>query len=215
MLKDLFIVQIFVKGGPVMVPLVLCSIVALAVVIERIRFYRRFARNPEVFMKQVRGALCARDFTQALKLCKREIHPLARVISSGIDRLDMPKDALIDVMRQEVLRQMKRYDKNTSILATISSITPLLGLTGTITGMISAFSVIGSIGIGDPTVLAGGIAEALYTTAAGLFVGIPTLVAYNWCEGMTAEFGDQVEYYSLDLANFFAGAEVVCEKAAA
>ncbi len=168
MLKDLFIVQVFVKGGPVMVPLFLCSILAVAVVIERIRFYRRIGRSPEAFMKQVKAALCARDFTEALRLCRREPHPLARVVAAGIDRLDLPKDALMDVMRQEALRQMKRYEKNTSMLSGIASISPLLGLTGTITGMISAFSVISTIGIGDPIALAGGISEALYTTAAGL-----------------------------------------------
>lgn len=215
MLKELFIVQVFIKGGPVMIPIFLCSILALAVTIERIRFYRRAGRSPELFMKQVKAALCARDFTEAMRLCRRENHPLARVLAAGIDRLDLPKDALLDVMRQEALRQMKRYEKHTAILSTIASISPLLGLTGTVTGMISAFSVISTIGIGDPTALAGGISEALYTTAAGLFVGIPSLAVFNWCESITTEFAEQVEYHSLDLANFFAGAEATYEKAVA
>ncbi len=215
MLKNLFIVELFVKGGPVMVPLLLCSIIAVAVVLERIRFHANYRRNPDDFVTHVKAALINRDYLEALKLCRKESHPLARVIAKAIDHLDFGKEDLLDVMRQEALRQVKMFQKNLGMLSTIATISPLLGLTGTITGMITSFSVISSIGIGDPTALAGGISEALYTTAAGLFVGIPSLVAYNWCESRTTEFTDQVEYYSLDLVNHSSVREGVREKAAA
>ncbi|HOY65954.1 MAG TPA: MotA/TolQ/ExbB proton channel family protein [Candidatus Ozemobacteraceae bacterium] len=201
MFSNLFIVDVFVKGGPVMVPIMLCSVIGVAIMIERARFYLRRANGAEQFMVHVRSALAARDYLEAIRMCRKETHPLARVIEAGIDRLDLPKDALLDVMRQEALRQMKRYEHNTGILSTIAAISPLLGLTGTVTGMISSFSIISTIGIGDPTALAGGISEALYTTAAGLFIGIPALAAFNWCESRIKEFEEQVEYYSLDLAN--------------
>jgi len=198
-----------------MIPILLCSIIALAVIIERARFFRRYNYPPENFMRLVRVALANKDYLEALKHCKREPHPIARVVAAGIDRLDLPREGILDVMRQEALRQMKRMEKNHGKLSTIASISPLLGLTGTVTGMISTFSIITTIGIGDPTALAGGISEALYTTAAGLFVGIPAVVAYNWCESKISEFSDQVEYYSLDLVNSMATMEAVCEKAAA
>lgn len=219
MFSNLFIVDVFVKGGPVMVPILLCSIIGVAVMIERARFYMRHMNGAEALMIHVRSALAQRNYLEAIRLCRTEIHPLAQVIAAGIDRLDLPKDALLDVMRQEALRQMKHYEKNTGILSTIAAITPLLGLTGTVTGMITSFSVISSIGIGDPTALAGGISEALYTTAAGLFIGIPALVAFNWCESRIKEFEEQVEYYSLDLVNNLslaaAASEANREKAAA
>ncbi|MBP7633133.1 MotA/TolQ/ExbB proton channel family protein [Candidatus Ozemobacteraceae bacterium] len=201
MFSNLFIVDVFVKGGPVMVPILLCSIIGVAVMIERARFYLRHTNRADTFMVHVRSALAERNYLEAVRLCRTEKHPLAKVIAAGIDRLDLPKDALLDVMRQEALRQMKHFEKNTGVLSTIAAISPLLGLTGTVTGMISSFSIISTIGIGDPTALAGGISEALYTTAAGLFIGIPALVAFNWCEGRIKEFEEQVEYYSLDLAN--------------
>ena len=109
----------------------------------------------------------------------------------------------------------RSYERHLGKLSTIASISPLLGLTGTVTGMISAFSVISTVGIGDPTALAGGISEALYTTAAGLLVGIPALVAFNWCEAKSVEFIEQVEMHSLDLANQVTAMEVSLEKVAA
>jgi len=211
MLSNLFIVDVFVKGGPVMVPILLCSIIGVAIMIERARFYLRQNSGTEKFMAHVRSALAARDYLEALRMCRMETHPLARVIAAGIDRLDLPKDALLDVMRQEAMRQMKHFEKNTGILSTIATVSPLLGLTGTVTGMISSFSIISTIGVGDPTALAGGISEALYTTAAGLFIGIPALVAFNWCESRIKEFEEQVEYYSLDLANNLALSSVAPE----
>jgi biopolymer transport protein ExbB len=215
MFSNLFIIDVFLKGGPVMIPILLCSILAVAVFIERVRFFSRYQNRPDAFMRNVKAALSGRDYVEAMKICRTEEHPIARVIAAGIDHLDLTKEGLLDVMRQESLRQMKRVERHTGKLATIASISPLLGLTGTVTGMISAFNVISTVGIGDPTALAGGISEALYTTAAGLLVGIPALVAYNYCEGKITDFAGQIEYYSLDLANFMAGREVTCEKAAA
>ena len=215
MIQNLFIVDLFYRGGPVMIPIAICSVIALAVAIERYRFYSRYASRPDQFMKQVKTALATRNYLEAMRVCRNETHPVAKVVAAGIDHLDLPKDSLMDVMRQEALKQTKRVSGNTGKLSTIASITPLLGLTGTVTGMISAFTVISTVGVGDPTALAGGISEALYTTAAGLMVGIPALVAYNWCEGKISDYSDQIEFYALDLANYAAGMEVVCEKVAA
>lgn len=215
MFQNLFIFDLFSRGGPVMIPIALCSVFALAIAIERFRFFRRIQQRPEQFMKQVKAAINQGNFHESMRLCKEENHPIARVIAAGIDHLDFSRDALLDVMRQEAIRWMKQVNRNIDKLATIASISPLLGLTGTVTGMISSFQIITSGGMGDPTLLAGGISEALYTTAAGLLVGIPALVAYNWCEARSNDFADMVEYYSLDLVNHVAGMEVRYEKVAA
>lgn len=214
-MKNIFLVDLFVNGGPVMYLIMFCSICALAILIERIRFYTRNKGNSANFMKKVRMAVSTRHFTDAMGLCKDEATPLANVIASGIDHLDYKKEDLLDVMRHEAMIQVKKYDRHVGQLSTIAAITPLLGLTGTVTGMISAFSVISTVGIGDPTALAGGISEALYTTAAGLLVGIPALVAHNWCEAKSNEFIEQVEIHSLDLANQVNALEGNLEEAAA
>lgn len=210
-----FFVDVFVKGGPVMIPILLCSIVALAVAIQRYRFFQSINLNGEGFMRRVKAALGSRDYVEALKICRREQSPLAEVIGAGIDNLNLPKESLLDVMRQEALRQLKRMNRFHGVLSTVAAVSPLLGLTGTVTGMISAFNVISTIGVGDPTALAGGISEALYTTAAGLFVGIPALVAYNWCEEKVTSFESEVEYASLELVNYIAQGESIREKIAA
>ncbi|MBU1107184.1 MAG: MotA/TolQ/ExbB proton channel family protein [Candidatus Riflebacteria bacterium] len=214
-MQKIFLVDLFVSGGPVMIPIAICSVIALAIVIERLRFYYRNPNNGATFMKKVKGAIITRNFFDAMKICRAENTPIANVLAAGIDHLDLSKENLLDVMRQEAMVQVKKYEKHLGKLATIASITPLLGLTGTVTGMISSFAVISTVGIGDPTALAGGISEALYTTAAGLMVGIPALVAHNWCESKSFEFVEQVDMYSLDLANQVTTMEVSCEKAAA
>ncbi len=214
-MEKIFLIDLFVSGGPVMIPIALCSIFALAIVFERARFYMRNPNNGQALMKKVRGALATRNFFEAMKICRAESTPIASIIAAGLDNADLGREHMLDVMRQEAMVQVKKFERHLNKLSTIASITPMLGLTGTVTGMISAFSVISSVGIGDPTALAGGISEALYTTAAGLLVGIPALVAYNWCEARNAEFVEQVEMHSLDLANQIAAMEVGLEKAAA
>lgn len=214
-MKNVFIVDLFVSGGPVMYLIMFCSIVALAILIERFRFYSRNIVNGTAFMKKIRTAISTHHFTDAMQICKNEATPLAHVIAAGIDHIDYKKDDLLDVMRHEAMIQVKKFDRHVGQLSTIAAITPLLGLTGTVTGMISAFSVISTVGIGDPTALAGGISEALYTTAAGLLVGIPALVAHNWCEAKSNDFIEQVEIHSLDLANQVNALEGNFEEAAA
>lgn len=214
-MSNWFLVDVFVKGGPVMIPILLCSILGVAVMINRIRFYVSNTSDPELFMRKVKGSLATRDYTEAMRLCRRENTPVAEIVAAGIDHLDQSRELIQDRMRQEALRQLKRVERFNGILATIASISPLLGLTGTVTGMISSFGVITTIGLGDPTALAGGISEALYTTAAGLFIGIPALVGYNWCENQVKKFEEAVEYCSLDLINHIPAQERICEKAAA
>lgn len=215
MLSELFIVQLFYKGGILMVPIMLCSIISLAIFIERFIFFKKIGSNVNEDLQLIKSALHEKNFTEALRICKCNPHPIFKVIKVGIDNLDLNKNELLDIMKQEALIQLKLFEKFMYTLSTISSIAPLLGLTGTVTGMINAFSVITKIGIGEPTALAGGISEALYTTAAGLFVGIPTLIIYNWCDYKSKEFSDMVEIYAQEIANNFSNIGVTYEKIAA
>ncbi|MBF0544938.1 MAG: MotA/TolQ/ExbB proton channel family protein [Candidatus Riflebacteria bacterium] len=213
MFSNLFIVEVFLKGGIVMVPLLLCSILALAVTIGRVRYFMARPLDAENLMRNVKALLNSADLQEAIRICRSEPHPLGLVIAAGLNHLGLARQDMMDHMREEALRQLKNIVRHNSILSTIAGISPLLGLTGTIMGMISSFSVISTVGIGDPTALAGGISQALYTTATGLFVGIPALIVYNWCENKVIQYEDAVEYCSLDLANNLPSREYEREKA--
>ncbi|MBF0406337.1 MAG: MotA/TolQ/ExbB proton channel family protein [Candidatus Riflebacteria bacterium] len=213
MTGNIFIIDFFLKGGITMIPLLICSILALAVTIGRVRYFLDRPLDAEKLMKNIRVALNSSDVQEAVKISRQELHPLGSVLYAGLTHLGLPRQNMLDHMREEALRQLRNISRHNSILSTIAGVSPLLGLTGTILGMITSFSVISTIGIGDPTALAGGISEALYTTAAGLFVGIPSLVVYNWCENKVAQFEDAVEYCSLDLANSLPPRDSSYEKA--
>lgn len=217
MFKDLFIVQVFTKGGLLMWPILACSVLTLTVVLERYRFFRRIALDSETFMRRIKGALAIRDYADALRACRSERHPVAHVIAVAIDHLNLDRNHLQELMRQEAIRQRRRLERQLSLLSTITAIAPLLGLTGTVTGLIQAFNVLGSLGgVSDPTALAGGIAEALYTTAAGMLVGIPTLIAFNWCEAQVEHHENEVQHRSLEFLNYveLAGVDVHVARAA-
>ncbi len=151
MFKDLFIVQLFVKGGLVMIPITICSVLALAVIIERFRFFKRIELDTEGFMKRIKSALAIRDYADAVRSCRGEKHPVAYTIAAAIDHLNLDRKHLEEIMRQEAIRQRARLDHNLTVLSTVAAIAPLLGLAGTVTGMITSFNVLSSGGAGDPT----------------------------------------------------------------
>lgn len=211
-MNNLFIFKFFKDGGILMIPLALCSIYALAIVIERLRFYKFYKSDSEEFMNKVKKAIKCLRFSDALLICRQENTPLANVIAAGIDNFNLKKEDLMDVMRREGLVQLKKYEKNLNALSTIATITPQLGLAGTITGMIAAFGAIQAVGAPDSAALAGGISEALYTTAAGLLIGIPALAFYNWASAKADTFAEQVEFYASELASLSVAMEVEVEK---
>ncbi|MCF6147870.1 MAG: MotA/TolQ/ExbB proton channel family protein [Candidatus Kuenenia sp.] len=174
----------FLKGGPLMWPILLCSIVSITVILERFwRFYQARLKIPNI-ISQVKALLKESKADEALKLCENTSGPVAHILAIGIHirhRKLEEKEKLISRAGSKIIRQL---DKNLRVLAIIGNIAPFVGLLGTVTGMIGAFVKIQELGGGvDASVLAGGIWEALLTTAAGLFVAIPTLVAYHYFEG--------------------------------
>lgn len=174
----------FVKaGGWLMLPILLCSVVAMAIIVERFWSLQRSRISPENLVAQVwqwakAGVLDARHI-QALRVGS----PLGRVLAAGLVNLHHDREVMkegIEEVGRHVVHDLERY---LNTLGTIASISPLLGLLGTVIGMIKVFGAITTQGVGDPSVLAGGIAEALITTAAGLSVAIPTLMFYRYFRG--------------------------------
>jgi biopolymer transport protein ExbB len=171
--------QFVMKGGYLMYPIMICSILTLAILFERLFALRRSRIIPEKFIIEVSDLVRQQRMEDALTQCRLNNSSIARVLLAGISRHNKArhqvKEAIEDVGRLEAAN-LERF---LTILGTIAGIAPLLGLLGTVTGMIKAFSVISQAGIGNPQMLAGGISEALITTAAGLTVAIPAFVFYK------------------------------------
>ena len=178
-LTDTF--DVLFRGGPVMVPIMVCSMVALAVSIERFFVLRRATIDTREFMDTMRTVLRQNRIQEAVEICSETDAPVARIMKAGILKHDRGKEDIREAIEDAGHLEIPRLERYMSALATVAHIAPLLGLLGTVAGMINAFAVIqNKQGLVNPSDLAEGISNALVTTAAGLTVAIPTLVAYNY-----------------------------------
>lgn len=172
------------KGGPMMIPIVACSLVALAVVAERLISLRRGQIIPPDFLAGLKKAFgqSGSDRQKALAYCQTDKSPVAEIFAAGIKRLDDPVERLEKHIQDAGERVVIRLRKFLRILSVIASISPLMGLLGTIFGMITAFQTVAASGeaLGKTELLAKGIYEAMITTAAGLLVCIPVIICYNF-----------------------------------
>jgi biopolymer transport protein ExbB len=173
-----------VKGGPMMVPIGLCSLIALTVIIERLVSLRRRRVIPPKLMSGLREVFRdpRGDREQGLNYCQADDSPLATVLATAIRRFGEPVELLERHIQESGQRAVVPLGKNLRVLSVIAAIAPLLGLLGTIFGMINAFQTVAASGeaLGKTELLAEGIYEAMITTAAGLMVAIPVLLAYHW-----------------------------------
>jgi biopolymer transport protein ExbB len=168
--------QWFVKGGPVMWPLLICSVVALGVIIERTLFWirQRQGRDQERIHKLLH--LTERGlFDEAVATAAGSRDPVARIVHNGLSHHHFSLEGALEVAVQAEVGQMRRY---LNILDTIITIAPLLGIFGTVTGILQAFGALEGR-IPDPKVVSTGIAQAIITTVAGLGIAIPTVIGYN------------------------------------
>lgn len=168
------------KGGVIMLPIAFCSLLALAVFIERLLALKRDKVIPAGFFTEVENMILKNKIEDAVHICTENGSSIARILRSGLRAHGKRRSDIKEAIEEAGRREVALLDKYTGILGTIANITPLLGLLGTVSGMIKAFNVISTAGVGDPSVLAGGISEALITTASGLTVAIPTFVAYKY-----------------------------------
>jgi biopolymer transport protein ExbB len=163
-----------------MIPLVLLSVLGMAVVIEKLINLR----NSKVLQSEVINCIeslrSPADIPMAIKLCERHTSPLANIIRAGLEEALSDAPDIRQVMEDVGRREVKRLERYLVGLETVAAASPLLGLLGTVFGMIKVFSVISIAGVGEAGLLSGGIAQALITTAFGLSIGIPGLIAYNF-----------------------------------
>ncbi|MBT3092988.1 MAG: MotA/TolQ/ExbB proton channel family protein [Candidatus Thiodiazotropha sp. (ex Lucina pensylvanica)] len=193
------------SGGWLMLPIIACSIVALGIVLERLWSLQRKRVMPEYLMRQILQ-LHKDDKLNLADLDKlKDSSPLGKILAAGLINRDYSKEVMkesIEEVGRQVVHELERY---LNTLGTIASISPLLGLLGTVIGMIKVFSVIVTAGVGDPGVLAGGISEALITTAAGLSVAIPSLMFHRYFSGLIDRFVIGMEEQALKLVEVIHG----------
>ena len=171
------------SGGWVMWPIILCSIAALAITGERLWSLQKKYVTPSNLLAQAQQWLARGELDEARVNLLRESSPLGRILAAGLINRDHERVIIKEVIEdagRHVAPELERYLRP---LGTIAGVSPFLGLLGTVLGMIQMFSGIGSQGVGDPSIVAGGIAQALITTAAGLTVAIPSLMFYRYFRG--------------------------------
>jgi biopolymer transport protein ExbB len=166
-------------GGPLMWPIILCSIAAAAIVLERLWTLQDRRVLPRELTQKVWQLIESNQVNDKVIQALEQNSPLGRVLAAGLQNRHRPREVIMERLEdtgRHVIHELERF---LNTLGTIAAITPLLGLLGTVTGIIKAFNAIQAGGMGDPRALSGGIAEALITTAAGLVVAIPALFAYR------------------------------------
>ena len=172
--------ELFLKGGILMYPIALGSIIAVGIFLERTWVLRRRRVLPRDFLIEVEDLVMRRKRPEAINLCKRDNSSIAHVIRVGIENYGKKRDVIKEKIEEVGRREAASLERYINVIGTIASISPLLGLLGTVSGMIKSFNIISIQGVADPASLAGGISEALITTAAGLVVAIPTYVIYRY-----------------------------------
>lgn len=192
-----------VRGGPMMIPILLCSILSLAVTIERFAYLRKISLGTKKFMNDVSDSLKRNRAMDAINICEQMPGPLPNVLKAGILKYDRTRQEIRDAIEDAGLREIPQLEKNVSVLATIAHISTLLGLLGTVIGMVEVFQKIQekSAALNPVTAadLSGGIWQALIATAAGLIVAIPTVTAYNYFVSRINNFILQMEISASDL----------------
>ena len=198
-------VDILNKGGPVIIPIILCSIFALAIIMERVISIYRSRIDTNKFMDEITTALKRNRINEALEICEQTQGPIARILKTGISKHDRSRQEIREAIEDAGMHEVPRLEQNLCALATIAHVSPLLGLLGTVTGMVSTFQIIQQKAVAmypvNPAVLAQGIWEALITTVAGLIVAIPCFVAYNYLVAKVQNLVVEMEVSATDLVN--------------
>ena len=187
-------IAIIIKGGIVMIPLLACSLISLALTIERFVFWAKL-KTKDV-LQQILSLVEKGEFEQALKLGKNSSQPIARVLAAGIAHRNPAPAKAMEALAQAEIPVLK---SRLGILDTIVTLAPLLGLLGTVVGMIGSFDVMSEAGMGQPHAITGGVAEALIATATGLLIAILTLVSYNYFTAKVEREMDRMEHFSSSL----------------
>lgn len=197
--------ELLKAGGWLMMPLILCSIIALAVIVERFWTLQPRRVAPRHMVAQIFHLYKKKQLDTAAITALKDSSPLGRILSAGLVSMNSQREIMkesIEETGRHVVHELERY---LNILGTIAAISPLIGLLGTVVGMIDVFTVITSQGVGNPSTLAGGISKALITTAAGLSIAIPSLMAYRFFRRRIDDLVIMMEQEALKLVEVMNG----------
>jgi biopolymer transport protein ExbB len=187
--------------------ILLCSVIAAAVFAERITYFHRASIRVGEFLRGLATLIQRRNFAEALHECAGTPGPVARVIHAAIIRHEAPREELKDIVQEAGQLEMPNLERNLGLLATVALITPLIGLLGTVTGLIETFVTISShSGLASTTDLSGGIYQSLLTTAAGLVVAIPAFVAYSYLSSRVNALMRDMERGGIEVVSLISGA---------
>jgi len=193
------VLDVLILGGWVMIPLILLSVLTIYLLIERLITIRNASSNPDAITDRVRDYVRNGDVEGAITYCEKKDVPITRILKQGLERLGRPISEIQDAVQAAGKHETYELEKRTNLLASIAGIAPMLGFFGTVVGMIKAFQEIQNLqGNVNPSVLAGGIWEALVTTAAGLLVGILALFSYNFLIGRIRRLTNDMERSATD-----------------
>ena len=193
-------------GGPILWVLVIISIGAFAVVLERIVFFARNEKNVgSNFKDEILSLVASKKLDEAIALCDTKKSCVASAVKKFLQKA--PKGIDVQdyefILKEITIKETSPYESGLNLLASVISISPMLGLLGTVTGMIRAFTNISKYGAGDAAIVADGIAEALLTTAAGLMIAIPVIVVYNYLNRRLEKMENEIDDVVTNIINIF------------
>jgi len=193
----------FLAGGPIMYPLLACSIIALTVIFERFLFWMKEDMNKDrKLVEQVLELARKGDWTAIKEAVQGSKDTIIRILVAGILHREFSMSKAMEAAASDEIKRMKKF---LNVLDTIITVAPLLGILGTVVGIIQSFQMLGETGIENPQAVTAGIAQALITTAAGLLIAIPCLFAYNY-------FNSKIQNTTVDIEKYATSLEVVYEK---
>jgi len=193
------VIDWLISGGPVMIPLGLVSVVALAIILERLWVLRQKNYLEGSTITAVTRMIASREYSEAVDYCRRRSGPFPVLVAALVENRNAPYDEIKEILEDRGRHELRGLQRGLQALATITAGAPLLGLLGTVTGMIKIFTAVSTSGTGITERLASGIAEALITTEAGLIIAIPSLFIHAYLESRTVSILSDIEANMLDL----------------
>jgi len=194
-------IDFFTRGGPLMYPILLCSVIGWAIFMERIFAFIKVRRNLKSLFISVKNLLLEDRAKDAVILCSDDNSPLARILLTVLKNRGGQRAYLKSLAEEVGEREVVSLQRYLGLLGTIANITPLLGLLGTVLGMIKAFNVIATQGLGTPATLGGGISEALITTAAGLTVAVPMILLHRYLSSRSERLVLELEEATMQIVD--------------
>jgi len=194
------------NGGVMMYPLILCSIILVSLAVERAIVLRKASVDGDELLEEIKKVFTpGGDATEAIETAKSFGGPIGRMFARGLRNSGRGADVIEMAMEQEAANETPNLEANLPIIKTIVNIAPLLGLLGTIAGMITAFRAAAAVGLSNPTQILGGISEALISTATGISLAVVGFIVYNYFANVVRKLIEDMEFYGAELVNYLTG----------